>query len=145
MVLNKSFIQIQLVAPGILAISGNSFIDYAIANQEIEAFCNTMLENNTSDDLNEFPLIIICDEADFLANQFNNFLWVTFTRSNPSHDIYGIDSFTQNKHFGCKGSLIIDARKKAHHAPELVKDKDIENKIDRLFEQGGSLSGILKK
>ncbi|MBP7256312.1 MAG: UbiD family decarboxylase [Chitinophagales bacterium] len=145
MVLNKSFIQIQLVAPGILAISGNSFIDYAIANKEIEAFCNTMLENNTSDDLNEFPLIIICDEADFLANQFNNFLWVTFTRSNPSHDIYGIDSFTQNKHFGCKGSLIIDARKKAHHAPELVKDKDIEKRIDRLFERGGSLNGILKK
>jgi 4-hydroxy-3-polyprenylbenzoate decarboxylase len=144
-ILDKSFYQIKLVAPGIIAISGNLFLDYPLANKEIEAFCNAMLEKNTLDHLNAFPLIVICDEAEFLANQFNNFLWLTFTRSNPSHDIYGIGSFTENKHFGCKTSLIIDARKKPHHAPELLKDKDIEKKIDRLFERGGSLCGILKK
>jgi 4-hydroxy-3-polyprenylbenzoate decarboxylase len=34
---------------------------------------------------------------------------------------------------------MIDARKKPHHAPELLKDAATENKIDRLFEPGASL------
>ena len=50
----------------------------------------------------------MCDDADFVAETYNNFLWTTFTRANPSHDIYGIDSFTKYKHWACKGSLMID-------------------------------------
>ena len=64
----------------------------------------------------------------------NNFLWVTFTRSNPSHDIYGVNSFTENKHWGCKGSLIIDARIKPHHAPPLIRDEAVEKRVDKLLE-----------
>ncbi|HPN20018.1 MAG TPA: UbiD family decarboxylase, partial [Chitinophagales bacterium] len=67
------------------------------------------------------PLIVICDDADFLAADFNNFLWVTFTRSNPSHDIYGINERYENKHWCCD-TLIIDARIKPHHAPVLEKN-----------------------
>ena len=70
-----------------------------------------------------------------MAEKLNNFLWVTFTRSNPSHDIYGINSFTENKHWGCKGALIIDARIKPHHAPPLVKDEAVEKRIDKLLEK----------
>ena len=58
----------------------------------------------------------------FCSAQFANFLWLTFTRSNPSHDIYGINSFTQYKHWGCRSSLIIDARAKKHHAPCLEEE-----------------------
>jgi 4-hydroxy-3-polyprenylbenzoate decarboxylase len=68
---------------------------------------------------------------------------VTFTRSNPSHDIYGINSFTENKHWGCTGPLIIDARIKPHHAPPLEKDSDVEKRINRIFEKGGSLYKII--
>ncbi|MCC6448472.1 MAG: 3-octaprenyl-4-hydroxybenzoate carboxy-lyase, partial [Chitinophagaceae bacterium] len=65
------------------------------------------------------------------------------TRSNPSHDIYGIGSFTENKHWGCKGSLVIDARIKPHHAPPLEKDPEIEKRVDALGAKGGSLHGII--
>ena len=71
-----------------------------------------------------------------------NYLWVTYTRSNPSHDIYGVDSFFENKHWGCNGPIIIDARLKPHHAPPLIKDEAVEKRVDRLFEKGGSLYGI---
>ena len=99
----------------------------------------------TTDGLqNEIPLIIVCDDADFVSNDFNNFLWVSFTRTNPSHDIYGVDSETQNKHWGCHGPLLIDARIKPHHAPPVEKDAEIEKKINRLFEKGGSLYGVIK-
>ena len=93
-------------------------------------------------DLEQCPLIIVCDDSSFTAATLNNYLWVTYTRCNPSHDIYGIDASTQHKHWGCKGPLVIDARIKPHHAPPVEKDPAIERKIDRLFQKGGSLSGI---
>jgi len=89
-------------------------------------------------------LIIICDDAAFISNHLNNFLWVTFTRCNPSHDIYGIGSFTQNKHWGCEGPIVIDARIKPHHAPIVEKDPAVEKSIEKYFNKGGSLYGVLK-
>ena len=47
----------------------------------------------------------------------NNFLWTTFTRSNPAADVYGIESFMRDKHWGCRGSLVIDARTQAAPCP----------------------------
>ena len=88
-------------------------------------------------------MVVICNDAGFVSEKLNNFLWVAFTRCNPSHDIYGIDSFTTNKHWGCNGPLIIDARIKPHHAPPVEKDAATEKSIDRLFAKGGSLFGIL--
>ncbi|HSK12854.1 MAG TPA: hypothetical protein VK907_06535, partial [Phnomibacter sp.] len=89
--------------------------------------------------LKTIPMIVLCDDSTFTAASMRNFLWVAFTRCNPSHDIYGINEFTEHKHWGCRGPLVIDARIKPHHAPPVEKDPAIEKKIDRLFEAGGSL------
>ena len=59
--------------------------------------------------------------------------------------MYGVNSFTENKHWGCSESLIFDARIKPHHAPPVEKDTTTEKNIDRLFEKGGSLYSLLKK
>ena len=95
------------------------------------------------DQIRGFPLILLVDDADFTARTLNNLLWVTFTRSNPSHDVYGIGSFIENKHWGCHGPLIIDARLKPHHAPPLVEDPGVTRKVDRLGERNGPLHGII--
>ncbi|MBP8193401.1 MAG: UbiD family decarboxylase, partial [Chitinophagales bacterium] len=79
------------------------------------------------------PLIVICDDADFLSADFNNFLWVTFTRSNPSHDIHGINERYENKHWCCD-TLIIDARIKPHHAPVLEKNAEVEKRVDGILK-----------
>ena len=81
-------------------------------------------------------LILLVDDANFVAANLNNFLWVTFTRSNPANDIYGVNEFINNKHWGCKGSLIIDARIKPHHAPALEKDKAVEKRVDEIESKG---------
>lgn len=120
----------QVVFPGVLAVELNKFIDYNSAQNEINLWIN---EQSSNEELKGFPLIIICDDAKFVAEEVNNFLWVTFTRSNPSHDIYGIDSFIENKHWGCKGSLIIDARIKSHHASVLELNEEIEKKVDKIL------------
>ena len=84
--------------------------------------------------VNGLPLIVICDDADFLAADFNNFLWVTFTRSNPSRDIYGINERFENKHWCCD-TLIIDARIKPHHAPVLEKNALVEKRVDEILKK----------
>jgi 4-hydroxy-3-polyprenylbenzoate decarboxylase len=80
------------------------------------------------------PLIVVCDDSNFLSQNFNNFLWVTFTRSNPSHDIYGINERFENKHWCCD-TLIIDARIKLHHAPVLEKNALVENRVNELLSK----------
>jgi 4-hydroxy-3-polyprenylbenzoate decarboxylase len=92
--------------------------------------------------LNEVVILVICDDSIFTADTLKNYLWVTYTRCNPSHDMYGIDAFVENKHWGCNGPLVIDARIKPHHAPPVVKDDIIEERINRLFQKGGSLYQI---
>jgi 4-hydroxy-3-polyprenylbenzoate decarboxylase len=78
---------------------------------------------------------VICDDAGFTAANLQNFLWVTFTRSNPAQDVYGAGSYIRDKHWSCKGTLIIDARKKPHHAPELVPDPEISDKVSRMLSE----------
>lgn len=129
----------KLIMPGVVAMAMEKFVSYEKATAEF----NSLNEKLRSESLNDVALIIACDDAGFVADKLNNFLWATFTRSNPSHDIYGINSFTENKHWGCRGPLIIDARIKSHHAPPLEKDETIEKKINKLFEKGGSLHGII--
>jgi len=85
--------------------------------------------------LDQIPLIVVVDDADFSAASENNFLWSVFTRANPSHDTYGVNEFIQNKHWGCRGPLIIDARIKPHHAPVLIKNKEIEERVEKLLKE----------
>jgi len=134
------FSNANIVKPGVIALQVNAFTNYDTAHAEME-----MLNSQCSifnDQLKNIPFIVICDDSDFVSETLNNFLWVTFTRCNPSHDLYGIDSFNENKHWGCNGPLVFDARIKPHHAPPVVKDPAVEKYIDRLWEKGGSLFGV---
>jgi len=123
-----------LVQPGVLAISGPAFSgtdSYEDARKLAKA-----LEGQP---LDAFPLIVLADDAPFFGESLNNFLWAAFTRCNPSHDIHGVGAFTEHKHWGCRGPLIIDARIKPHHAPELVPDPKVSQRVDQLFSKGGEL------
>ena len=129
----------KLAIPGVLAVQAPKYVSEQETEKQI-AILNDELKGR---DLNNLPLIVLCDDAGFTAQNINNLVWVTFTRSNPSHDIYGINSFTEHKHWGCAGPLIIDARIKPHHAPVLEKDPAIEKRVDQLGAQGGVLEGII--
>ena len=65
----------------------------------------------------------------------DNFLWVTFTRSDPARDVHGVGAFIAHKHWGCTGPLVIDARIKPHHAPPLEDDPRVSARVDALFQQ----------
>jgi 4-hydroxy-3-polyprenylbenzoate decarboxylase len=92
--------------------------------------------------LREFPLVVIVDDAAFAAATLENFLWVTFTRSNPAADVHGVEAFTHQKHWGCRGPLVIDARLKPHHAPPCAEDPAVTARVDDLCRRGGPLGGL---
>ena len=123
----------KLIIPGIVAISTTKFVNYAAANAEMLALDADLKMETTA--LEGLPMIVLCDDAAFTAETLNNFLWVTFTRTNPSHDIYGINTTMVNKHWGCT-NIIFDARKKPHHAPELVLDAEVDRRAEEILKKG---------
>lgn len=133
--------KLHFVAPGVLALEIDKFKDYKSAEDQMKQLCKDLASENTEN----FPLIIVVDDAKFCAQKENNFLWITFTRSNPSHDIYGINEFTRHKHWGCEKSLLIDARIKPFHAPPLVEDPKAVARVNELCAEGQSLHGVIKQ
>jgi 4-hydroxy-3-polyprenylbenzoate decarboxylase len=129
----------QVALPGILVLQAPPFQDYDHAQEQMRVL-TTFLEQQP---LASIAWIILGDAATFTASTLDNLLWVTFTRSNPSHDCYGVKSFVRHKHWGCEGPLIIDARSKPHHAPALEVDPAVEQRVDALCAPGKSLHGVL--
>lgn len=129
----------KLVLPGVVAIEAPTFISYEASRRLLDSYNVEWLKR----DLEGIGMFVLCDDVGFTSETIHNFLWVTFTRSNPSHDIYGVGEETIHKHWGCKGPIIIDARSKPHHAPPLEKVPAIEQRVDRLGKQGGPLYGII--
>ena len=145
----------RVVLPGILAVQGPACpvptFDYESSSgayethrkhlvSNIEEFCKTYTARHP---INTFRWIVIVDDSQFVAESLRNFLWVTFTRTNPASDLHGIDSCTLDKHWGCRGALVLDARIKPHHAPVLEEDSEISRRVDALGIRGGPLHGII--
>jgi len=137
--LPKPLLNYQMVMPGVLAIE----VPKNIRTSDMPMIVEFLQEHFAETDLTGTPLFVLCDDAAFTAENLNNFVWVTFTRSNPSHDIYGINEFTEHKHWGCYGPLIIDARIKPHHAPILEKDAEVEKRVDAMGEKDGALYWVI--
>jgi 4-hydroxy-3-polyprenylbenzoate decarboxylase len=128
----------QVVLPGIAVVQGPAYSSEGEA--AAERFCSAF---QPTDPINAFPLVVLADDSDFTARNMNNFLWVTFTRSNPAADTHGIGAFTRQKHWGCAGALVIDARIKPHHAPPLEEDPEVSRRVDALGAPGGPLYRII--
>jgi 4-hydroxy-3-polyprenylbenzoate decarboxylase len=136
--LPEGFGEPRLCLPGVIAVQAPAYSSEGEAANE--RFCH---EKGWGSPIDPFPLVLLVDNSEFASRTLNNLLWVTFTRSNPATDVYGIGSFTRQKHWGCQGSLVIDARIKPHHAPPLETDPDVTRRVDALGAPGGPLYRII--
>jgi 4-hydroxy-3-polyprenylbenzoate decarboxylase len=129
-----------LCLPGVFAVTGPACKGRkGEPDPALETLCDAL---TGIAGLEAFPLIVVCDDSRFAAATLNNFLWVTFTRSDPAADIYGVGASTIAKQWGCSGPIVIDARVKPHHAPPLIEDPAVERRVDQLAAPGGPLHGI---
>ncbi len=120
----------KLVLPGIIAV------DAALINTN---GLQEKLKGQGANLLNELGVVmlILTENPSWMAEEINNFLWACFTRINPSHDMEGVDSFIEQKHWGSNGPLIFDATIKKHHAPPVEKNAAIEKKVDAILAKYG--------
>jgi len=126
--IKQIFVDACLIMPGVIAVNANtantSLLQEKLAGQGAQLL----------DEEGVF-MLVITEDANWMTQELNNFLWAGFTRVNPSHDIDGVDAFIENKHWGCRGPLIFDATIKKHHAPPVVKDMEVEKRVDAILEK----------
>lgn len=139
--LADGFSEPRLVLPGIAVIKGPACREEhrSLTRASIERLLKRLAQNREEEGL---PLLVVVDDSEFAARTLNNFLWVTFTRSDPAQDIYGVRARMIDKHWGCGSTLLIDARHKKHHAPLLIEDAKSRDRINALFVRGGPLHGL---
>jgi 4-hydroxy-3-polyprenylbenzoate decarboxylase len=120
----------SLIMPGVIAVNAATATIHSI-QEKLKGQGENLLEQDG------IAMIIITEDATWMAAEFNNFIWAAFTRTNPSKDIEGVDSYINNKHWGCKGPLIFDATIKKHHAPAVVKDNEVEKRVSAILSKYG--------
>jgi len=120
----------HLIMPGVIALNAAK-INTSLLQTILNGLGTELLETLG------VAMLVLTEDAQWMASNMQNFLWATFTRANPSHDIDGVDAFIKNKHWGCKGPLIIDATIKKHHAPPVLKDAAVEKRVDTILAKYG--------
>jgi 4-hydroxy-3-polyprenylbenzoate decarboxylase len=139
--LKDGFSEPRLIMPGVAVIKGPRCREESrsLTRAAIEGLLQKLAQNRQEEGL---PLLVVVDDSEFAARTLNNFLWVTFTRSDPAQDIYGVRARIVDKHWGCSGPLLIDARYKEHHAPLLIEDAKSRDRVEALAVKGGPLEGL---
>lgn len=128
----------RVVIPGVLAVTAPRY-DSPSSKSDLARFCREFVDPSSSG----LPLITLVDDSDFVSRKLGNWLWVVFTRSDPARDIDGVGASIIDKHWGCDGAIVIDARIKPHHAPPLVEDEIVSASVDAMAARGGPLARYL--
>lgn len=127
--LPSGFSNPRQVAPGILAIETTANANPKNLAEALQSF----------PDKEKFPWITLTENSEFCAQSFDNWLWVTFTRSDPALDIYGVNERIANKHWACEVPLIVDARLKPKHQKPLSYPNAIIQRAKSILSSEGIL------
>ncbi len=151
--LPQGFKVAAIVMPGVLMIEGpatlasNETADKS-DNEKPATFAELKASLAHWEFRENYPWISIIDEgaARLAANSetstnniISDFLWLTFTRSDPAQDIYGLDETVEEKHWKCNAPLIIDARIKPRHQKQLTVPAEIAAKAKQILKDAGVL------
>jgi 3-polyprenyl-4-hydroxybenzoate decarboxylase len=77
----------------------------------------------------DFQIVVLHDDADF-ARSTEKFLWATWTRFNPSTDIFAKEISIRNNHIVYRVPVVIDARMKPWYPNEVEPRDDIVKLVD---------------
>ncbi|MCW5960473.1 MAG: UbiD family decarboxylase [Pyrinomonadaceae bacterium] len=78
---------------------------------------------------NDFQVVVLHDSISY-ADSVDKFLWATWTRFNPSTDIYAAESKIENNHIVYRAPILIDARMKPWYPKEVEPRDDIVKLVD---------------
>ena len=133
--LPQGFSKATIVMPGVILLESSETFD---ASGKAELFANLKAALARWEFRENYPWISVIDEGALNAdNVLSDFLWLTFTRSDPAQDIYGLDESICDKHWKCKAPLIIDARVKPQHQKQLTVPAEIKARAKQVLKDIG--------
>lgn len=126
--LPAAFADVKIVMPGVLALKwngGGASFDAGLADLR-KSLANWNFREN-------YPWISVVDDTSTLGTEcpqtnLRDFLWLTFTRSDPARDLYGLNERVEQKHWAADAPLIVDARIKPHHQKAITIDKAVRER-----------------
>lgn len=82
----------------------------------------------------DFQIVVLHDKIEY-ADAADKFLWATWTRFNPSTDIYAKSSTVKNNHISYQNPIVIDSRMKPWYPAEVEPREDIVKLVDRRWKE----------
>jgi 4-hydroxybenzoate decarboxylase subunit C len=82
----------------------------------------------------DFEIVVLHDKIEY-ADSTDKFLWATWTRFNPSTDVYAKEITVKNNHISYAAPIIIDARMKPWYPKEVEPREDIVKLVDRRWRE----------
>lgn len=120
----KGLSKAKVYCGGCLVVEGSSYEEDESLPQRIAA----------SDEFKDFQIVVLHDSVAF-ADSTDKFLWATWTRFNPSTDIYANKSKIVNNHIVYNAPIIIDSRMKPWYPKEVESREDIVKLVDRRWKE----------
>lgn len=117
--------QINVFHDGCLVVSGASYEKEPMLPQRLLA---RLRVRGTA-----WPLVILVDQAEIVAQDQIAFLWTVFTRFNPAEDIYSVTEVNKH-HLAYSLPIIIDARMKPGYPEELFPREDIVSLVEQRWK-----------
>jgi 3-polyprenyl-4-hydroxybenzoate decarboxylase len=114
----------EVYCGGCLVLEGNSY----------EEEPNQAVRLAKSGKFDDFQVVVLHDDAEF-AKSTEKFLWATWTRFNPSTDVYAKQISIQNNHIVYDAPIVIDARMKPWYPKEVEARDDIVKLVDRRWRE----------
>lgn len=122
--LGEGFAGARIIMPGVIAIEASPAADVKALAASLEKWEHR--EN--------YPWVSLVDSTRNM--DLRDFLWVTFTRSDPAQDAHGLNEQFIDKHWQIQAPLILDARTKQHYQKELTAPAAIEARAKAILDGG---------
>jgi UbiD family decarboxylase len=110
---------------------GGCLVVEAAEYEKDEKLAERVAESNVFSD---FQIVVLHDSIEF-ADSAEKFLWATWTRFNPSTDIYAKEIKVVNNHISYAAPIVIDARMKPWYPKEVAAREDVVKLVDRRWRE----------
>ncbi len=114
----------EVFCSGCIVVEGN---DYASDNEAGQRIAE-------SGEFDNWQIVVLHDSIEF-AKSAEKFLWATWTRFNPSTDIYAKEIKVVNNHIIYTAPIVIDARIKPWYPAEVEVREDVAKLVDKRWRE----------
>ncbi len=135
--LPAGFTNPKIAMKGVLAIQRNA-TGAAPSSDDITPLLDALTKWQFREN---YPWVSIVDDTSTIGGStqksLDDFIWMTFTRSDPAQDAYGPDAHFVDKHWSIQAPLVIDARIKPRHQKPLSVPETVIGDASKILDNAG--------